>query len=252
MSFVCIDGQKTFYKREGSGKTVLLLHGWGGNNESFAPVFDSLKGRFDVVALDFWGFGQSGLPPAPADTFWYAQKTKAFADALGIKSAFVIAHSFGARVALVLAADCPEFVEKLAIVDGAGMKPRFSLKKKIKEAKYKICRYLAKRGLIKEKKLQKFGSEDYKALVGVMKATFVRVVNDYLEEKAKNTKAETLLIWGKKDKDTPLYMAKRLRRLIKNSGLVLFEKAGHFSYLEEFCAFDAIIKSFFSEKYGCA
>lgn len=245
MSVVNIDGFDTFYKDEGSGTTVLLLHGWGGNNESFAPVFNSLKKCFRVVALDFWGFGKSDLPADGADTYWYAAMTKKFLDALGIQSVWLIGHSFGGRVSLILADGYPDIVQKIVLCDAAGMKPKFSLKKKLRVLRYKICKRLVKLGLMKSNRLSKFGSSDFKQLDGVMQKTFVKVVNDFLEKEAKNTKAETLLVWGSEDKDTPLYMAKKLNRLIENSGLVLINGAGHFSYLDDFLLFDRVVKNFF-------
>lgn len=242
-----IGGLDTYYRDEGDGKTVLLLHGWGGNNESFAPVFDSLKKHFRVVAPDFWGFGKSSPPDCPdgADIFWYAERTKEFLDALGIDRADVVAHSFGGRVSLVLADRYPDLFCKAVFCDIAGMKPKSGVKKKIKILNYKIKKRLVKLKIIDAKSLEKYGSDDYRRLDGAMQKTFVKVVNNHLESQAKNTKAETLLVWGREDRDTPLYMAKKLNRLIKNSGLVVIEGAGHFSYLDDFYLFDKVVKNFF-------
>ena len=76
--YIDVNGIKTFYRQEGEGKDLLLLHGWGGSNDSFAPVFNSLKKHFRVTAVDFWGFGKSGLPPDGVDTFWYADMLDEF------------------------------------------------------------------------------------------------------------------------------------------------------------------------------
>ena len=78
-----------------------------------------------------------------------------------------------------------------------------------------------------------------------MQRVFVRVVNDFLESCAKNTVANVLLVWGKKDKTTPLYMAKKLNRLVKNSGLVVINDGGHFCYLDDFYTFNLVVESFF-------
>ena len=49
------------------------------------------------------------------------------------------------------------------------------------------------------------------------------------------------------DKDTPLYMAKKLLKNIKNSNLVIFQNAGHYSYLNESQKFINVVKNFLGE-----
>lgn len=171
--------------------------------------------------------------------------TKRFLEKLKISQVYLVGHSFGGRVSLILADKYPEIVNKIVLCDAAGIKPKFSLKKKFRIWRYKLYKFLVKHKLMKRDRLLKFGSSDFKQLDGVMQKTFVKVVNDFLEKEAKNTKAETLLVWGSEDMDTPLYMAKKLNRLIENSGLVLIEGAGHFSYLDDFFLFDKVVKNFF-------
>ena len=92
--------------------------------------------------------------------------------------------------------------------------------------------------------LEKYGSADYKALDGVMKETFVKVVNENLYSHFKKIAMPTLILWGEKDKETPLYMAKKLKRIIKNSSLYVIKGTGHFSYLERPDIFVAALKCF--------
>ena len=236
-NFVYINGYKTFYKQKGKGKNLLLLHGWGGNKDCFGPFFDNMAQYFCVTAIDFWGFGQSDVPPKSADTFWYAKMTRDFISTLGLFGCNVVAHSFGGRVALILSQEQGVF-DKVVLCASAGIKPRFSLKKYIKIKKYKLAKKLGK-------KTKRYGSNDYKNLSADMQCVFVRVVNDFLESCAKNTVANVLLVWGKKDKTTPLYMAKKLNRLIKNSGLVVINDGGHFCFLDDYYTFNLVVESFF-------
>ena len=236
-NFVYINGYKTFYKQKGKGKNLLLLHGWGGNKDCFGPFFDNMSNHFCVTALDFWGFGQSDFPPEQADTFWYAKMTREFVSALGIEGCNIVAHSFGGRVAIILSREKGLF-GNVVLCSSAGMKPKFNLKRYIKTKKYKRAK---KRG----KNTKRYGSNDYKNLPVQMQGVFVRVVNDFLESCAKNTVANVLLVWGKKDKTTPLYMAKKLNRLIKNSGLVVINDGGHFCFLDDFYTFSLVVESFF-------
>jgi pimeloyl-ACP methyl ester carboxylesterase len=83
------------------------------------------------------------------------------------------------------------------------------------------------------KDLSRYGSADYKSLSPVMKKTFVSVVNDHLDNLLREIAVPTLILWGKRDRETPPYMAKRIRRRVKNSRLVMLE-GGHYVYIDAF------------------
>ena len=92
--------------------------------------------------------------------------------------------------------------------------------------------------------VSRYGSTDYLALEGVDKKTFVNIVNERLDKYLGLIDKPTLIIWGEKDVDTPMYMANILRRRIKNSGLVVLEGEGHFGYIYQADRVRRIIKSF--------
>ena len=69
-------------------------------------------------------------------------------------------------------------------------------------------------------------------------------VNEDLKHVMPSIKAPTLLIWGEKDTATPLKDAKTMERLIPDAGLVSFEEAGHYSFLDNPGQFRAVIQSF--------
>ena len=65
-----------------------------------------------------------------------------------------------------------------------------------------------------------------------MKKTFSNIVSQDLSDLAKNIKCKTLLIYGGLDRETPLYMAKKYNKLIKNSKLKIYKNFGHFAYIQ--------------------
>ncbi len=255
--FETIDGLKVHYEIEGTGKDILLLHGWGACIESFAPVINALKVRRRVVALDFPGFGQSEMPQEEMTVYDYAELTAKWMLKIGLAKTDIICHSFGGRVTMLLASKYPELIGKIAFVDAAGVKPKRGAKYYAKVYTYKLCKKLAKRpgmkkaamffGLDVDKRIKNAGSDDYKNLPDCMKKTFVNVVNEDLTPYLKDIKSPSLLIYGENDTDTPLYMAQTMEKEIADAGLVVLKDAGHFSYLDQFGRFMAVINSFFKE-----
>lgn len=212
---------------------VLFLHGWGGSVDSWVYYAKNFAHfGFFCVVVDFPGFGKSKEPEAAYSVGDYAQEVENLIAELGLNSVSVIGHSFGGRVAIMLASNKKIKVDKLVLVDSAGVIPRRGFGYFVKVKRYKRLKRQVQEGRLPKEVLNNFGSEDYRCLSDVMKATFVKVVNEDLLVHAKNIDCETILIWGKFDKDTPLYMAKKLNRAIKDSRLVVLP-AGHYSYLEQ-------------------
>ena len=211
---------------------VVFLHGWGGSIDSWGviPVKIASFGFYSIV-VDFPGFGKTPEPAKPYGVQDYVLELKNLLSMLGVDSCVLIGHSFGGRVAIKFASCYNDVVSKLILVDSAGVLPRRGIIHKFKVWSYKRAKIRAQKGLIPISKLEKYGSEDYKILSNVMKATFVKVVNEDLVCDARKIECETLLVWGRNDKSTPLYMAKKLNKEIKNSRLEIY-CAGHFSYLE--------------------
>ncbi|MDR1092584.1 MAG: alpha/beta hydrolase [Clostridiales bacterium] len=244
--FIEIENQRINYELAGAGeKTVVFLHGWGGGMAGFRGCFNVLARDFRVVNLELPGFGQSAPPARPFGIMDYARIVRGFIRTVCAGPVHLVGHSFGGRIALILAAEHAEQIEKLVLIDSAGLKPRRGLRRFFRVCRYKFMKRLAERKLIDPKRLEKYGSADYRALSPDMRATFVKVVNRRLDKYAARVRAPTLILWGKRDKDTPVYMAKRLAKLIKNSELRIFPDAGHYSYIDCFWECNELMRAFF-------
>src|SRR5262245_58564752 len=108
------------YARAGSGQPIVLLHGWGGEIASFGPIPAILAERFDVIALDLPGFGKTPLPDRPWGTDDYADLVVDCLRQLDLGPVTLIGHSFGGKTSIVVAAQHPEHVRRLVLVDSAG------------------------------------------------------------------------------------------------------------------------------------
>ncbi len=109
--FIEANGLRLHYLRSGSGQTLMLLHGWPEWSHIWRPVMSRLEGKFDLVAPDFRGFGDSqktSLTPArDATPDVLAEDTLALADALGLERIGLVAHDVGSFVAQVIARQSP-------------------------------------------------------------------------------------------------------------------------------------------------
>lgn len=234
---------------------VLCLHGWGCSVRHFEPIAKDLASDYFVTVLDFPAHGDSGRPPEPWGVRDFALCVKELTETLRIVPCDVIAHSFGGRVALWLAANEPQTVKRLVITGGAGIKkPQTEEQKKKSEAyqkKKKALLGLARIPLVggaAQKSLkalqQKYGSADYNALDDEMKKTFVQVISEDLRPLLPQIKASTLLIWGENDQDTPLWMGQAMEKEIPDAGLVIFENDDHYAYLRQWPRFVSVVRAF--------
>jgi pimeloyl-ACP methyl ester carboxylesterase len=81
-----------------------------------------------------------------------------------------------------------------------------------------------------------------------MRGTFRAVIAEDLTDRLPRISAPTLLVWGEKDEDTPLWMAHRMEELIPDAGLVVLEGAGHYSYADSPRQFRAVARRFLMEQ----
>ncbi len=237
--------------RAGAGTPTLLLHGWGASSDLFATTMRGLGDGFDLIAPDFPGFGATEPPPAPWGVGKYMEWTLALMDWLGVERANLVGHSFGGRVAIKLAALHPERVARLTLTDAAGIRPKRDWRYHLRVRAFKTWRALAQSRYTPQPlrmwaaaQVAQQGSPDYKAASGTVRGSFVRIVNEDLREYLPRIQAPTLLIWGDRDEDTPLADGQLMERLIPDAGLVVFEGAGHFAYLEQSARFCVIVKTF--------
>ena len=246
-----LDLDKLNYIVKGEGKDIIILHGWGANIQTVLPIVNILKDRFKVHAIDLPGFGESKEPMQPIDSFEYANIVKAYMDKMKIKRVILIGHSFGGKLSIILGKKYPEMIEKIVLVNSAGLIPKRGAKYYIKVYGFKTMRFIYKNlffwikdDIKLESFYKRFGSRDYKDSSGVMRKILVTVVNENLLPLLGDIKAPTLLIWGDKDTSTPLYMGKIMEKNIKDSGLVILEGTGHYSYLDDYQKFTVILRNF--------
>lgn len=116
--FIDIDGARIHYLDQGSGPTILCIHGLAGQMRHFTcALLDKLKGDYRLVIVDRPGSGYSTRPPqSSAAIFAQARTLAKFAEALGLQRPLVVGHSLGGAIALAMALNHPEQVGGLALL----------------------------------------------------------------------------------------------------------------------------------------
>lgn len=250
-----VDGYNICYKITGEGThTVVILQGWGTKYEMYDLVANSINEKYRVVQFDFPGFGGSQEPREAWDVDAYADFFCKFMQVLKIEKATLIGHSYGGRVIIKLSTrdSIPFEIERIVLIDSAGILPKKSFIQKMKIRKYKILKsifniklvYILFPELIDDWRNRQ-GSADYKNASPMMRQCLVKAVNEDLTGLLPMISQDTLLIWGDKDTATPIGDAKIMEKMIPNAGLVVLEGTGHFSYLEQPTIFRNIMRTYF-------
>jgi len=243
---VKVDDLNIYLEKSGEkGRPVILLHGWGQNTEMMAFIARFLKTHFVVYNFDLPGFGQSDDPKTPWGIIDYTDFLYHFCEKYKIKNPIIIAHSFGCRIALRFAYKYK--ADKLILTGAAGIKDKHKLIWYIKTYSYKLAKQLFPEGA--KYFSEKVGSEDYKNTSGVMRQTFVKVVNEDLKPILKDIRNETLLIFGSKDEATPLSKGKEMEKLMRNATLIVFEDDNHYAYINQAIRFNAVLDAFLKGDY---
>jgi pimeloyl-ACP methyl ester carboxylesterase len=116
-----VRGVRTFLYDAGEGPPVLLIHGYGDTSDSWRLVVPRLLPAHRVIAVDVPPFGRSGDPSVPRLLDFYKQFFPELFERLEVDSATVIGHSLGGAIALHLAIERPDLVDRLGLVAPAGL-----------------------------------------------------------------------------------------------------------------------------------
>ena len=233
------NGYNIYYEKYGnSKKTIIILPGWGYTRPTFNNIIDKFKNKYTIYIFDYPGFGNSKIINENLTIYDYSKIIYNFIKDNKITNITIIAHSFGGRISSILISKEKLKVNKLILIDVAGIK-RINIKLLIKKYIYKLLKLLScllpleKKYLVRKKLFQLFSSNDYYSLPPNMYITFKNIIKEDLTKYYKKINIKTLIIWGEKDIDTPLKDAKKLNKIIKNSKLITYKNENHFSYLNK-------------------
>ena len=229
------------YELYGEGKdTLVLLHGWGQNIQMMKPIGDKMQFNHQILIVDLPGHGESDEPDFAWTLYDYVEMLKELIKELKLKHITLIGHSFGGKISLLYASMYE--VEKV-VVFGSPYKKKIqkdSLKLKVLKGLKKVPGINKLEGFAKKH----IGSTDYKNASGIMREILVNHVNLDITEEVKKINVPLLIVWGTNDQAVPIEDAYELEKLVKGSGLVVYDNCTHYAYLENLGQTINVLKSF--------
>ena len=222
---------KVFGEQYGEGPVeVVWLHGWARRAGDFDAVATSLASSgVASVALDLPGFGASPAPSQAGGARHYAALVAPAIAGLVESPVVLVGHSFGGRVATVLAAERPDLV-RAVVLTGTPLLRGASV---AQSPRYRLIRRLDRWGVVSERRMeaarQRYGSGDYRRASGVMRDVLVAMVNEGYEGELTRIGVPVWLVWGALDTEVPVTVAQRAQRLLTSgSSLRVLDGVSHF------------------------
>ena len=157
---------------------------------------------------------------------------------LNVETPHVIAHSFGCRVAVKMAAGDKDAFDKILLTGPAGVILKRGLSYRFKVKSYRLVKRFAPNFAEK-----KFGSEEYRTLSPIMKESYKKIVNEDLRADASNISNPVLIVEGEEDVTTPLSEAQAYLQCLQN-GRLQGMQGGHFAFAEHPFTFNLIAEEF--------
>lgn len=236
-----IRGVEMNYVRYGNSiNPILFLHGWGQNIEMMKPIADPLQDTHEIIIVDLPGYGESTEPLEAWTVQDYVDCIHEFVEMLKLENPILVGHSFGGKISLLYASQYS--VSKMVLFASPFKKEiqKLSLKTRTLKALKKVP------GLNKLENFAKkhIGSTDYRQASPKMREILVNTVNFDITEDVKKIKCSTLIVWGTFDDAVPVERAYELEQLIPDAGVVIYEEATHYAYLEYLNKSISILRNF--------
>lgn len=244
--FIDVKGLRVHYTDQGEGEVLLLIHGTAASLHTWQAWTDRLKKSFRVVRVDLPGFGLTG--PALDRTYTtaaYIRFIENFLEALKIRQLNIAGNSLGGKIAWNYTAAHLDFVNKLILVDSAGLPRVGSVPLPFRLARTPglslLARYISPRYLVK-RSLSEVYFDDSKVTDALVdryftlalregnRQAFVDTAHQLVDETGEGLKkiiTPTLILWGRHDEWIPVEQAEKFHKALAWSQLKIYENAGH-------------------------
>ena len=251
-----VAGTKVHFQKGGSGNPVVVLHSVEGNL-GWLPYLNDLSNDATVYAPTHPGFGTSERPEWLETVSDLARFYLWMFQVLGLEKVSLVGHFLGGWIAAEMAVMCPQVLDKLVLVDAAGIKPREGEIADIfllgEDEATNIAFYdrsqvsnhagLFEINLTPEQREMKVRNREMMTRLCWKPYMYDKSLSWLLPR----VQVPTLIVWGKEDRIVPLDSGKQFNEAIPGSRLEVIEKCGHFPHIERPDEFSRLIIEHFSQ-----
>ncbi len=212
---------------------IFILHGWTYSTEKWNSLIDELRQKgFKLNLLKIPGLTEKSDKVWTISDYveWLRQKINNAIINQTKSKTVLIGHSNGGRIALNFAIKYPNLLSYLILIDSAGIYHEdlvIQTKRVIFKSIAKIAKKITNSQMLRNFLYKIIGERDYKNAKLNMRKTMINLIDSDKFLRYNNVITQTLIIWGRNDKTTPLYDGKMMHRLIKKSKFVVIENAKH-------------------------
>jgi len=233
-------GQNIRYFEVGQGQPVILLHGLGSVKEIWMANLDALSTKYHVYALDQIGFGHSDKPLLEYKIATFSDFLHGFMQSQKLAKATLVGNSLGGWIAIDFAVQHPDMVEKLVLVDSAGLPFEKPVPVDLNPSTLAGMRAVLEsvfynKSLVSDQfALQAFTDHVHNNdAYTIQRFQAGLAQNQFEDSKLASIHAPTLVVWGREDELIPLASGEKLRDGIAGATLVVFDHCGHVPEVEK-------------------
>jgi len=220
---------------------LVFLHGLGRDHDQFVPLASSLIGSRRVLSLDLPGFGASAELAGPRTWEPLAETVIDLIACLELGRVTLVGHSLGAAIAIVAAADRPEFVERLVLMTPSCYRSPLALDERLLQAPL-LGRTVLRRA-IGTNVLRRHVGFDARSTPQTWAWLGELAAPSTIEARVPRVRAPALIIWGREDRVAPWTHSTRLARELGRARLEILD-CGHFPEAERPAVVGALVAEF--------
>lgn len=248
--FLAVDDLVIHYRDEGTGPTLLLLHGVASSLHTWDDWVKRLAPHYRIIRLDLPGHGLTGNDPSVEryEIAYMVDKLEKFLNKLSIDDVYLAGNSLGGYIGWNYALHRPDRVKKMVLIDSAGfpqdmpfimnfaalpgigeisglMMPKFIVNMNV-DAAY------GDDDKVRDKLRQRYfdltmRQGNREALINVFRTMKEQSANPHLGDRIKEIEVPTLLMWGDQDEWVPLEIMQQFVQALPNSQSIVYEGVGH-------------------------
>lgn len=249
-----LNGRSTHYIQRGAGAPLIFIHGFFFDTFMWHDSLDYFADRYTVYALDLWGHGYSSRTPLDYGYPLFTEQVLSFMDHFNIPKASLVGQSMGAGTIMNFALNNRERVDKMVLVDAAGLPNPLPLMGKLSNLprvgeflygmKGNFVRkmtlgntFIHNKALLTEDfveratRFQKIqGSTE--AMLYITRKEFFDTLSDEIEALGQMA-VPALIVWGRQEKAIAVSIGRKLKEMLPGSRLEILDQAGHCSNMDQ-------------------